>query len=203
MKPSKNPTKNKILPLKGVCFNFSVDSALPLAGYKLIPLTQGKCAIVDTEDYEWLIQWKWCTQKSRGCFYAVRNDWYDKKSHTIKMHRSILKAPINQQIDHINHNGLDNRKSNLRIVSFSVNAQNSCLHKNTKSKYRGVYHQSDCKSWAARIGFNNETYHLGSFSSEIEAARAYDKKAEELFGEFAFVNFGVPGGLFYFGIKNE
>ena len=102
---------------------------------KRIPLTQGKFALVDEEDYEWLNQWKW--HYNNG--YATRNQWdpITKKQIKILMHRLIMKSSEDMQVDHANHNTLDNRKSNLRIVSYSNNLKNrkgknknNHLHKN-------------------------------------------------------------------------
>ncbi len=164
---------------------------------KKIPLTQGKFAIIDDEDYDFLSQFKWCAHKGKNTFYSVRhitgqsqnkikNIKYKPKK--ILMHRLIMKVlSSNDQIDHINGNGLDNRKTNLRICNNQQNTFNSKSRKGS-SIYKGVSYRTDCKKYRARISFNGQARHLGYFNNEIEAAKAYDEKAKELFGEFASLN---------------
>ena len=152
---------------------------------RYIPLTQGKFAIVDAEDYDWLSQYKWYASKQGTSFYACRV----KGSTTVSMHREIMKAPKGLMCDHKNHNSLDNRKSNLRLCTRAQNQYNKCAKKNCLSRYKGVILRRDCRKWSARIGFNYKRIHLGHFFDEIKAALAYDNKAIELFGEFAYLNF--------------
>ena len=154
---------------------------------KRIPLTQGKFALVDEEDYEWLNQWKW--HYNNG--YATRNQWdpITKKQIKILMHRLIMKSSEDMQVDHANHNTLDNRKCNLRICTKFQNMQNSKLQKNRSSKYKGVCWHKDNKKWKAYITYEGKRIHLGYYDIEEEAARVYDKKAIELFGKFAYLNF--------------
>ena len=155
---------------------------------KKIKLTQGKFAIVDNEDYEWLNQWKWC-YNSDG--YTARGQWdpVTKKIITILMHRLIMNAKKGEEVDHANHNTLDNRKCNLRICTKFQNMQNSKLQKNRSSKYKGVCWHKDNKKWKAYITYEGKRIHLGYYDIEEEAARVYDKKAIELFGKFAYLNF--------------
>ena len=154
----------------------------------LIKLTQGKQAIVDDNDFEWLSQWKW-QYNLHG--YAVRSegDWRKKSRKTIFMHREIVKTPVGLQTDHINRDKLDNRKVNLRVCTRSQNFQNRLL-KNNKSGLKGVYFRSkgNWKRWAAEIGFNNKNYFLGYFKNKVDAAREYNKKAQEFYGKFALIN---------------
>jgi len=160
---------------------------------KQIPLTQGKFAIVDDKDYDWLNQWKWHAAKHPpgGYYYARRQtSRKNKKRWLISMHRQIMNVLSGMQIDHINHNSLDNRRCNLRICNQSQNNQNRSKAKNEKSsQYKGVSQRSGKKKWRAHIQLNKEPLGIGSFDNEIEAARAYDNKAKELFGEFALLNF--------------
>lgn len=160
---------------------------------KKIPLTQGKVAIVDDEDYDYLMRWKWCASKTRkGYWYAERraphptNGW--KTPIKIKMHRFIMGAAEGLCVDHINHNTLDNRKCKMRICSYADNSRNKrASKKKCRSNYKGVYPNS--VNWKAQIGFNYENIYLGTYTSESMAAKVYDKKAKELFGEFALLNF--------------
>lgn len=166
-----------------------------------IPLTQNKFALVDDENYEWLNQWKWCTLKIKtkigNLFYATRaitqKSGKPGKRKMVSMHRQILglKQGDGKQTDHQNHNGLDNREYNLRVCT---QFQNNCNRLPTGgiSKYKGVTRQryKHYKSkWKASIKYNRKIIYLGYFENEIEAAKAYDKKAKELFGEFAYLNF--------------
>lgn len=152
---------------------------------KLIPLTQGKFAIVDAEDYHWLSQYKWHACKSRSTFYAAR-----RKGHTsISMHREIMCAPEGLVVDHIDHNGLNNRKSNLRLCTHSQNLLNRRIRPDCKSKYKGVVWDWRNRKWVARICINQKRIHLGRFHNERDAAIVYDRKAIELFGQFACLNF--------------
>ena len=158
---------------------------------KRIPITQGQYAIVDDEDYEWLNQWKWQARKYRDTFYVRRQQWLkaEKKNTVILMHRQILKAKKGEDVDHIDHNPLDNRKTNIRICTRSQNMANRGSTKNASSKYKGVFWSKNCKKWIAQIQHNYKRMHLGCFCQEIEAAKAYDRKAKKLFGEYAYLNF--------------
>lgn len=94
--------------------------------FRRIPLTQGKFAIVDPADYSRLAKYKWYAAKTRGIFYAVRGQWSKnpKKLLTIKMHRMVIDVPEGLVADHINHDGLDNRRANLRVATLAGNARN-------------------------------------------------------------------------------
>ena len=156
---------------------------------KQIELTQNQYALVDDEDYNRLNKHKWCVMYSPGLkgYYAVRGIKNGKPT-LIYMHRIIMGAPKGMQIDHINHNILDNRKENLRVCTASQNGMNQKCRKNTTSEYKGVYWHKQNKKWRTRININGKRIYLGSFKSEIQAAKAYDKKAKILFGEFALLN---------------
>lgn len=159
---------------------------------KEIPLTRDKVAIIDDEDYERINQHKWYAYKSKRTFYAQRRD--GKK--ILWMHRIIINPSPDEQIDHINGDGLDNRKSNLRIATQHQNTMNCrkrAIHrgKPPSSKYKGV---SKCKTtghWIVQLGFNGSYIWGGTYLTEIEAAKAYDIKAKELFGIYAKTNFEV------------
>ena len=156
---------------------------------KRIPLTQGKFALVDDEDYKWLNQYKWHALKDKHTFYAVRGICLNGKMKRIFMHREITQALPNEETDHRNHNGLHNWRDNLRTCTRSENARNRKPSKSCSSRYKGVRWYKRNHNWNAQIGKNGKQYHIGYFTSEIEAAKAYDAKAKELFGEFAYLNF--------------
>jgi len=156
---------------------------------KRIPLTQGKFAIVDNIDFEWLSKWKWYALKKHNTFYAVRGVRQNGKTKRIHMHREIMHALPNEEVDHRNHNGLANWQDNLRTCTHAENTCNQRPHKGCSSKYKGVsWHKYSCK-WQAYIRKNYKNYCLGFFVSEINAAKAYDVAAKERFGEFAHINF--------------
>lgn len=147
---------------------------------KEIPLTQGKVALVDDEDFEGLIHYKWYPIKTLSNCYAARNI-PKSKGKIIYMHRAILNPPSNMQIDHINGNGLDNRKENLRVVTNRENQQNlrdSPIRKYT-SKYPGVSKLSSGK-FRALIQIKKVNKYLGQFENELDAANAYQKECLSL-----------------------
>lgn len=152
---------------------------------KKIPLTQGKYAIVDDIDFEYLNQWKWTFHNLE---YAYRKDSKDNRKN-ILMHRAILKTPTGKLTDHVNGNGLDNRRGNLRVCTSSQNQKNQRKNKANTSGFKGVSWDKERKKWAAYINANGRLYHLGRFSIKRVAAEAYDKAAKKLHGEFARLNF--------------
>jgi len=177
---------------KGYCRNFQPKNRgrtkRPLPdtnGAKLIPLTQRKFAIADADDYQRLAKHKWHCRKAKNNFYAFRR----KDRNKVAMHREILKAPKGMVVDHIDGNGLNNRKSNLRLCTASQNARNRRPNRVSSSKYKGVSLHKRDKKWDVQIICNGKRTRIGRFDNEIEAALAYDRKAEELFGEFAYLNF--------------
>lgn len=152
----------------------------------------GKFAQVDDEDYERVNQYKWWLDKDGRAFtYNI----FDRKTKYIRMHRFIMGVTDpNIEVDHHDNNSLNNQKYNLRICTSQQNNFN--VKKYTKRKYssiyKGVYFKHDYdrkKPWKATIKFNRKNIHIGYFATEIEAAKVYDIKAKELFGEFACLNF--------------
>ena len=105
------------------------------------------------------------------------------------MHRQITNAPDHRVVDHIDHDGLNNRKRNLRLCTFAENCRNTRRTAPSTSKYKGVHWNKRRKKWAASIRFDNKTYHLGCFDSELAAALAYDQAAKKYHGAFASLNF--------------
>lgn len=156
--------------------------------YRLIPLTQGQSALVDTTDYEFLMQWNWSAlwEPDSQTFYAIRG-----ARPQIRMHRGIVRCDITREIDHINHNGLDNRRENLRVCSHAQNKRNSRKQRDNTSGYKGVSFYKKNSRWMAYITFNGNRIHLGYFSTDIEAARAYDTAALKHFGLFAYLNLPI------------
>jgi hypothetical protein len=107
----------------------------------------------------------------------------------IPMHRWLMKAPRNKLVDHRDHNGLDNRRTNLRLATPRENAQNRRAMLTSRLGLKGVYRHKDRDVFEAAIRHKGKQFYLGRFKRKDDAARAYDKKARELFGEFAYLNF--------------
>ncbi len=158
--------------------------------FRKIPLTQGKFAIVDEEDYEELNKYKWYALNHRGHFYAGRVDIKDGRRRNMTMHRQLINCPIDKVIDHKNHNGLDNRKANLRVATRQQNSWNIKKRPGKKSsQFKGVSFCKRDKRWEAYIICGMKHIFIGRYDDEETAARAYDEKAKELFREFANPNF--------------
>lgn len=149
----------------------------------MIQLTQGLAAAVDPEDFEWLSQWKWCAMHGRATAYAKRS------LKGILMHREIMThhGHTFEFVDHANHNGLDNRKLNLRACSASENGANR-LKTAGSSRYKGVHFEHQTKRWRPEVRCDGKRLRGPRFDSELEAAAWYDEKAWELFGDFALLN---------------
>jgi len=151
---------------------------------RYIPLTQGKFAIVDAADYERVSQYKWHLSRQGSNLYAHRKP----RGHTVPMHRFIMNPPKGMVVDHIDGNGLNNRRCNLRICTQRQNVHNS-RPSGEASAYKGVRWDKSRQRWIAAIYDGTRHIHVGRFDDEAEAARAYDRKALELFGEYAYLNF--------------
>ena len=152
---------------------------------KEILLTRGMIALVDDEDYDDLNQYKWCAVECHHTFYALRRI---DKNKTLFMHNQILDTPEGYQGDHWDHNGLNNQKDNIRIVTQSQNNMNTFKKGGCSSIFKGVVWDKTRQKWASYITKDGCTYRLGRFDSEIDAALTYNNKAMELYGSFARLN---------------
>lgn len=156
--------------------------------FRKVWLTQGKFAKVSPCDFERISQYKWRAQKTVRSYNAVRVKTVKNKSIAIYMHREILRPCDGLMVDHINHDGLDNRRENLRLASAAENNCNRRGPLGKSSRYKGVTRTKRGKPWRATITVGKRRIHLGRYDSEIEAARAYDAAARKYHGEFACLN---------------
>lgn len=147
---------------------------------KEIPLTQGMVALVDDGDYAALSKHVWC----------IHSGGYATTPKSLLMHRVIMGLARGDRtyIDHINGNKLDNRRCNLRLCTMAQNIANAKKRANTSSRFKGVYFDASRNQWQAYINVSGKRIHIGRFNTELEAARAYDRKAREHYGEFAKLN---------------
>jgi hypothetical protein len=164
------------------CPNYRPKAAEPEGDVKRIPVGHGLYVYVDAADYEWLSRYKWSLC---GNGYAARRE----KGKTILMHRQIMQAPEGMVVDHIDGNPINTRRANLRTCTYAENICNTAKRAGATSKFKGVYFYTRVGKWCARIQFKGKDFWLGYFDDEVEAARAYDRKAVEVFGEFARPNF--------------
>lgn len=156
---------------------------------KEIQLTQGKVAIVDDADYDYLNQWKWYANKLKDKYYAVRNLRINKKYvGCLLMHRVIMNPVKGFVVDHVNGITLDNRKVNLRNCTHADNIKNQKLSISNKTGFRGVSWHKNKKVFESRIRSNKISYYLGCFNNPIDAARAYNEAALKYHGEFAKIS---------------
>lgn len=155
---------------------------------KEIQLTQGKVALVDDDDYEWLNQWKWCAFHAYGDnYYAARGIKLLGKTTTIMMHRVILGlTDPSVYVDHIDGDGLNNKRVNIRTATNKENSRNR--GPKCGKEYKGVFWHKSRKKWGATIVVDRRTHNLGRFNSKHDAAKAYNEAAIKYHGEFAWLN---------------
>jgi AP2 domain/HNH endonuclease len=158
-------------------------------GTILVPLSQGKFAIIDPEDAPTILAHNWYLA-GHGYAGRSRKAGEPEGPQSIKMHRVIMgNPPLSLDIDHVNGVPLDNRRKNLRVATRSQNAAHGKTRVNNTSGYRGVSWNKPWRRWVAQICIKNRKITIGGFDDPIEAARAYDEAAREAFGGFAKTNF--------------
>lgn len=150
----------------------------------------GRFAWCDWKDFDLVKKYNWnlTTRNRSGCLYAQSWDCHNTSERKrITMHGLIMPAPDGQFVDHINGNGLDNRRENLRLVTHQQNSFNQ-KHHGGSSKFKGVSIDRISGSWRAYITVDGKRKHLGRHGTELDAAKAYDMAAKEFFGEYAKLN---------------
>lgn len=153
-----------------------------------IILPSNHSLLIDRADYPLVARHQWHVHRGRNTWYAVREDHTHGYRKIVRLHRYLLNPPKHKEVDHINGNGLDNRRSNLRIVTRAQNARNipSKLH---SSKYKGVSFNQYTQRWECRIQTNNKFKFLGRFDSERKAAQMYDLASSKFHGAYGTKNF--------------
>jgi len=175
------PGRMRPVPPGGVCRNYRPKPATPEGDIKRIPLSGGHYAFVDAADYEWLNRYRW----------FFRNGYAARREHgkTVFMHRQIMQPPDGMFVDHIDGNRANNCRCNLRVCTRRENLRNQGKRAGCLSRYKGVSYDRRDRNWVAAINYDNRRVVLGDFDDEVEAARAYDRRAVEVFGPYAHPNF--------------
>jgi hypothetical protein len=170
----------------------------PQKEYREIHLTKGYVALVDVDDYEWATERQWYPLISKRKDGTVRNVYAYQatlgsrsKRRFVYLHREVLarRGVISKFVDHIDHNGLNNRSENLRPCSSAENNRYRFANYLNKLGFKGLRWGKNNRKWIAQLGHAGRNYYLGQYGDPRDAARAYDRKAIELFGEFALTNF--------------
>jgi len=176
-----SPGRMTAVPYGGPCRNYRAKPATPEGDVKRIPLAGGLYAYVDAADYEWLNKYRWSFCNGYAARYA--------KGKPIYMHRQIMNTPEDKVVDHIDRNRLNDCRSNLRNCTMPENTRNRTKCIGSSSRFWGVSYCKRSQRYSSGIRFAGKSLWLGYYDDEVAAARAYDRKAVELFGEFARLNF--------------
>lgn len=150
----------------------------------VVPVTQGFSAYIDEQDAELVLASSWSVVRTKYNVYAKAK----RAGRYVLMHRLIMGEPVGLDVDHLNHNGLDNRRQNLRVGTRSQNNANGRPRKDGRSRFKGVSWHAHASRWQVHISKDGVRKNLGLFKDELEAARVYDLAALEVHAEFALTN---------------
>ena len=154
---------------------------------KQIPLTRGKFALVDDTDYQELSRFRWHARFTKGKWYAGRAEPFAGGYRLVLMHRFIMQSGKDEEVDHVDHDGLNNQRLNLRNADHARNLQNQQQQRRTAGhQAKGVSPRFG--KWRAQIQVDGKKIHIGTFATHDEATAAYDAAARRYFGEFAALN---------------
>lgn len=162
-------------------------------GVCLVPLTRGHFAVIDRADTPLVESHCWSVSVRRNRCYAYRDERRGGRRQTIYMHQIIMGVEHGELPDHIDGDGLNNRRANLRPTVSGQNNANQRLRSDNTSGFKGVAWDKNRQSWVAQISQNGVHRGIGRFATAEEAAKAYDDSARELFGAFARLNFPREG----------
>lgn len=157
---------------------------MSVAKFLTVKLSRGQVAIIDPDDASLILPHRW-TFLNAGRGYAMRSYTQDGKKIYQLMHRLIVAAPFELEVDHKNGDSLDNRRVNLRICTHKNNRGNTRKHKDNTSGFKGVSWHKGAQKWSAQV----KSIYLGLFDNCLAAARAYDEAAKQVFGPYANLNF--------------
>lgn len=149
-----------------------------------LPLTRGKLALLDLDDLNKVVAYKWQARFSKGNWYAI----HSTANGEVTMHGLLMGSKPGYEVDHINQNGLDNRRANLRFATKTQNRANVKRRKDNSSGYKGVSFSSRLGKWRAYIQQGGKQKHLGFFKDKVEAAHVYNDAAIQTFGDYAWLN---------------
>ncbi len=149
-----------------------------------VPLTRGYESVIDAADVHLVDSWNWYARVKQHTNYAVRNNYQEGTRRNAYIHRVVMAAPDDMHVDHINGNGLDNRRSNLRIATMSQNLRNQRLSKLNTSGFKGVCFDKGTGRWLAQIVLHGKNHFLGRFVTPELANAAREAASEKLHGEF-------------------
>jgi hypothetical protein len=160
---------------------------------KELKISKGYTVLIDDDDFDRVSAHWWQAVEQPHTVYAIHRRYRDDGTRAaIRLHRFVMNAPDGVEVDHINHNGLDCRKSNLRFATRQQNSAN-CRRRSGQNVFKGVEQDSRTNRFRAYITYRTKRYSIGYFATAEEAALAYDERARDYFGEFAALNFPEPG----------
>ena len=160
-----------------------------------ITLTRGYEAVIDADDAPLVSGANWCSLPTKNTVYAVRGEMCDGKLRTIYLHRVVMRAVCSSHIDHVDRNGLNNRKANLRKATKAQNQWNTGQNARNTSGFKGVSWDRGTNKWRAQISAGRGRKYLGVFITAEEAHAAYQSAAAEMHGTFAVIQPEQPGAF--------